>query len=45
MAKIDSDTNRIITYFKSRDEVSALYMFGSAAQGRPTIEGDKHRSS
>ena len=40
MAKTDSDTNRIITYFKSRDEVSALYLFGSAASGRSIKDSD-----
>lgn len=40
MIKQDNDINRIISYFKSRDEVSALYLFGSAARGRATKDSD-----
>lgn len=38
--QIDSDIKRIITYFKSRKEVSALYLFGSCAEGRELKESD-----
>ncbi len=38
--KHDSDIKRIIRYFKSRDEVSALYLFGSAAMGRAIKDSD-----
>ncbi|RJR21257.1 MAG: nucleotidyltransferase domain-containing protein [Nitrospiraceae bacterium] len=34
------DIKRIITYFKSRKEVSALYLFGSCAEGRELPESD-----
>ncbi len=34
------DLRRIIDYFKGRDEVSALYIFGSAARGKETAESD-----
>ncbi len=40
MAEKDSDINRIINYFKSRDEVSTLYLFGSAARGRAIKDSD-----
>lgn len=40
MAKKDSDINRIINYFKNRDEVSALYLFGSTVQDRETKDSD-----
>ncbi len=36
----DSDIKRIITYFKSRKEVAALYLFGSCAEGRELKESD-----
>jgi len=36
----DSDIKRIISYFKSRKEVSALYLFGSCAEGRELPESD-----
>lgn len=36
----NSDIKRIITYFKSRKEVSALYLFGSCAEGRELPESD-----
>lgn len=34
------DIKRIADYFKGRDEVSALYIFGSAARGKETAESD-----
>ncbi|MEW6740889.1 MAG: nucleotidyltransferase domain-containing protein [Nitrospirota bacterium] len=37
---LQSDIGRIIDYFKGRDEVSALYIFGSAANGKETAESD-----
>ncbi len=37
---LQSDIRRIIDYFKGRDEVSALYIFGSAANGKETAESD-----
>ncbi len=40
MDGMDKDINRIIRYFKSRDEVSALYLFGSAARDRVTNDSD-----
>ena len=36
----ESDLKRIVTYFKGREEVSALYVFGSLANGRETKESD-----
>jgi predicted nucleotidyltransferase len=36
----DNDMKRIIDYFKARDEVSALYLFGSAAKGKQNTESD-----
>ncbi|MBI4848948.1 MAG: nucleotidyltransferase domain-containing protein [Nitrospirae bacterium] len=36
----DSDIKRIATYFKRREEVSALYLFGSLAKSRGTKESD-----
>jgi len=38
--KSDNDVKRIITYFKGRDEVSGLFVFGSSAKGRVTRESD-----
>ncbi|MDH4028615.1 MAG: nucleotidyltransferase domain-containing protein [Nitrospirota bacterium] len=35
-----SDIKRIISYFKARKEVSALYLFGSCAEGRVLPESD-----
>lgn len=40
MKKTDKDIKRIISYFKSRDEVSALYLFGSSVKGGRTRESD-----
>ena len=40
MADMDKDLNRITNYFKTRDEVSALYLFGSAARSRFTKDSD-----
>lgn len=37
---MQDDIKRITTYFKCRDEVSALYIFGSAANGKETAESD-----
>ena len=37
---LESDIRRIIDYFKSKDEISALYVFGSAAHGKETAESD-----
>lgn len=37
---VQGDIGRIIDYFKSRAEVSALYVFGSASQGRETAGSD-----
>lgn len=36
----DMDINRIVTYFRKRKEVSALYLFGSYAEGRALPESD-----
>ncbi len=36
----DKDIKRIISYFKGREEVSALYIFGSIANGGGTRESD-----
>jgi hypothetical protein len=36
----DKDIKRIISYFKSREEVSALYIFGSISKGGKTQESD-----
>ncbi len=38
--EIETDIRRIVDYFQGRDEVSALYIFGSAARGRVTGESD-----
>jgi len=38
--ELRSDIRRITAYFRGRDEVSALYIFGSAANGRQTVESD-----
>src|SRR4030042_6399355 len=38
--KYDGEVERIIRYFKGTDEVSALYIFGSAGKGRTTGESD-----
>ncbi|OGW41491.1 MAG: hypothetical protein A2Y97_08655 [Nitrospirae bacterium RBG_13_39_12] len=38
--KDDKDIKRIVHYFKNRDEVSALYIFGGYAKGRKTGESD-----
>ncbi len=40
LEKPDADIARIITYFKSRDEVAVLYIFGSLRKGRATGESD-----
>jgi predicted nucleotidyltransferase len=37
---LQSDIRHIIDYFKGRDEVSALYIFGSAANSKETTESD-----
>jgi len=37
---LQSDIKRIIDYFKDRDEISALYIFGSAANGKEIAESD-----
>jgi len=37
---LQSDIRHIIDYFKGRDEVSALYIFGSAAYSKETTESD-----
>jgi predicted nucleotidyltransferase len=34
------DIKRIIEYFRGREEVSALYIFGSTAKGKGTEESD-----
>jgi len=36
----DGDIRRIIKFFKGRDEVSALYIFGSFGKGRQKGESD-----
>jgi predicted nucleotidyltransferase len=36
----NNDIRQIISYFKNRDEVSALYLFGSIGRGRETKESD-----
>lgn len=36
----DEDIKRIIHYFKSRDEVSTLYIFGGLAKNRKSTESD-----
>ena len=36
----EKDIERIIHYFRGRDEVSALYIFGSSAKGNRTKESD-----
>ncbi len=36
----ETDIERIIHYFRDRDEVSALYLFGSSAKGKRTKESD-----
>jgi predicted nucleotidyltransferase len=38
--KRDDNIKRIIDYFKAREEVSALYLFGSAARGRQNAGSD-----
>lgn len=38
--KTMDDIKRIISYFKGRDEVSTLYIFGSFSKGRETRESD-----
>lgn len=38
--KKDDDIARIVRYFRTRDEVAALYLFGSLAEGRVTAESD-----
>ncbi len=37
---MQDDIRRITDYFKDRDEVSAIYIFGSAARGKETAESD-----
>ena len=37
---LQSDVKRIVDYFKGREEVSSLYIFGSAAIGKETAESD-----
>jgi len=36
----NEDIKRIIKYFKGRDEVSTLYIFGSSSKGRQSTESD-----
>ena len=36
----DKDIERIVHYFKNRDEVSALYIFGGYVKGRKAGESD-----
>jgi predicted nucleotidyltransferase len=36
----DKDIKRIVHYFKNRDEVSALYIFGGLAKNKKTAESD-----
>lgn len=36
----EKDIERIVHYFRDRDEVSALYLFGSSAKGKRTQESD-----
>ena len=36
----ETDIERIIHYFRDRDEVSSLYLFGSSAKGKGTEESD-----
>lgn len=38
--KTNSSIRLIVNYFKDRDEVNAVYIFGSAAYERQTIESD-----
>jgi predicted nucleotidyltransferase len=38
--KNEGDVEKVIRYFKGADEVSALYIFGSAGKGRATRESD-----
>jgi predicted nucleotidyltransferase len=38
--KADADIGRIVSYFKGRNEVSALYLFGSLAKEKVTGESD-----
>ena len=38
--KDDGEVERIIRYFKGNDEVSTLYIFGSAGKGKTTGESD-----
>ena len=38
--KVDGDIKRIINYFGNRDEVSALFVFGSFAKEKLTEESD-----
>jgi predicted nucleotidyltransferase len=40
MKKTHEDIERIIRYFKKREEVSALYLFGSSVKGSGTRESD-----
>lgn len=40
MGKTDSDIKRVVEYFKSRREVSALYIFGSFAREMESKESD-----
>ena len=40
MAGVNKDIEGIISFFKSREEVSALFLFGSAAQSRATKDSD-----
>lgn len=35
-----TDIRRVISYFRSRKEVSALYLFGSCAEGRALPQSD-----
>lgn len=37
---LQSDIRRITDYFKGRDEISALYIFGSASIGKEMSESD-----
>lgn len=37
---LENDIRRIVDYFKRKAEISALYVFGSAAHGKETAESD-----
>ncbi len=40
MKKPDTDIKKIMGYFRSRKEVSALYLFGSSVKGNGTYDSD-----